>query len=311
MQTVKLQSKNREYTAEILPSRGASCISLCHTPTGMEILRTPKSEETYITDNAFLYGTPPLLFPNRITGGRFVFRGREYRLPVNEPQTGCFIHGTLHETHMQMLECGGDYAVFAYRATKEAPYLGCFSHEFFLTLRYDLTASGMKQTMTVKNESDSEMPMGLAYHTTFRLPFMPGGDIFDVRLTLPVGEEFARDMRDYSMTWNLVDDKAFADRLAKGEICPAENIISRHFRRPRGAEMRLTDEKSGHGIFYRGDDKFKFWMLYNGDNKDLICLEPQTWMNNGVNAPEKMGDTGVIGIPAGEAMTFVTEMGAF
>ena len=311
MNTLTLRSKDRAYTAEILPSRGASCISLRHDPSGMEILRTPQSEETYITDNAFLYGTPVLLFPNRIPHGRFVFDGREYRLPVNEPKTDCFIHGAIHETPLELVECGGDFAVFTYRATKERPYLDCFPHAFLLTLRYDLTADGMKQTLSVKNESERVMPMGLAYHTTFRLPFLPGGDIKNVRLTLPVGEEFERDMRDFSMTWNLVDDKPFADKLAKGEICPAENVISRHFRRPRGAEMRLTDKASGRGIFYRADDSFKFWMLFNGDNKDLLCLEPQTWMINGVNAPAKMGDTGVLGIPAGQTMTFVTEMGAF
>lgn len=311
MQTIKLKSKENVYIAEILPSHGASCISLCHTPSGMQILRTPKSEDTYVTDNAFLYGTPVLLFPNRITHGRFTFCGREYQLPINEPQTDCFIHGALHETRMETQKVGEDFAVFAYHATKEAPYLGCFPHAFFLTLRYDLGAAGMRQTLSVTNESDSTMPMGLAYHTTFRLPFMPGGDIRDVRLSLPVGDEFERDMRDFSMTWNLVRDKDFAAKLAKGEICPAENVISRHFRRPAGAEMRLTDLASGHGVFYRADDKFKFWMLYNGDNKDLLCLEPQTWMNNGVNAPEKMGDTGVLGILPGQTMTFVTEMGAF
>ena len=39
------------------------------------------------------YGFPVLFPPNRIDGGRFVFRGREYFLPVNEPARGNHLHG--------------------------------------------------------------------------------------------------------------------------------------------------------------------------------------------------------------------------
>ena len=306
--SVLLRSASGSYTAEILPARGGNCISLSHTASGVEVFRTPTSLDSFVKDNPYLYGMPILLFPNRITGGKFTFDGREYQLPINEPSTGCFIHGVLHETPLEVTDLQSDSVAMRYVATAEKPYLGCFPHPFTCTVRFDLDDGGLTQTVGVRNDSALPMPMGLAYHTTFRLPFVPGGDLKDVRLKLSVGTEFERDMRDYSMTWNTVDDFEFTNALEAGKICPFDHVISRHYRRPAGAEMQLCDIASGYRIVYTADDQFKFWMVWNGGNKEFLCIEPQTWMNNGVNAPEKMGDTGVIGIPSGETRTFVTKV---
>ena len=59
---------------------GANCISLTHETHRAVILREPDYEKKL--DNPYLYGMP-LLFPaNRISGGRFYFKGREYCFPV-------------------------------------------------------------------------------------------------------------------------------------------------------------------------------------------------------------------------------------
>lgn len=86
--------KSRNYTAVITPSRGANCVSLRNTEYGAVILRElPMGAKP---DNPYLYGMPVLFPVNRISGGRFEFEGREYIFPINEPNTGCHIHGTLH-----------------------------------------------------------------------------------------------------------------------------------------------------------------------------------------------------------------------
>ncbi len=82
------------YEAEFSADIGATCFRLFYKPLNAEILRTPNGESQRNT-NVYLFGNPILFPPNRIRGGRFVFRGKEYVLPVNEPQTGCFIHGNL------------------------------------------------------------------------------------------------------------------------------------------------------------------------------------------------------------------------
>ena len=72
--------KNTKYTAKINLSRGGNCISLYNAEWGAHILREPDYTNL---DNPFLYGMP-ILFPvNRISGGKFLFEGREYHFPVN------------------------------------------------------------------------------------------------------------------------------------------------------------------------------------------------------------------------------------
>ncbi len=301
-----LRSPDGAYEAKILPARGANCISLCHIPSGISVLRT-YDPDSFELDNPFLYGTPLLFPPNRIKGGRFTYEGREYALPVNEESTGCFLHGTLHETPFAVEEITESRILCRYVATADAPYL-TYPHAFTLTVDCELKNDGLTQTVTVTNDSDKTMPVGLAFHTTFQMPFVKGGKVENIRMTLPVGEEYDRDMRDFSMTWEKVADTDFHTALANGEICPAEHTISRHFSRPRGAALRLTDTESGYSVVYDADDSFQYWMVYNGGNPDFLCVEPQTWINSAPHAPAKMGDVNIIGIQSGETRKFVTTM---
>ncbi|MBR5011535.1 MAG: aldose 1-epimerase [Clostridia bacterium] len=304
---ITIRSNDGAYEAKIQPQRGANCLSFKHIPSEISALRTYDPDAITELDNAFLYGTPLLFPPNRIKGGKFTYDGRDYALPVNEEATGCFLHGTLHETPFEVIETSENCVVCKYTATADAPYL-TYPHAFTLVVKYEICEKGLKQTISITNNSSLKMPVGLAFHTTFALPFINGGNVNDIKMTLPVGEEYDRDMTDFSMTWELVNDTDFHEKLGKGEITPAEHFISRHFSRPRGAALRLTDTKSGYSVVYDASDDFKYWMVYNGGNPDFLCVEPQTWINSAPHAPEKMGDVNIIGIEAGETREFVTYM---
>ncbi len=304
---ITLRSPDGAYEVKIQPDRGANCLRFEHLPSKISALRTYDPDEITELDNAFLYGTPLLFPPNRIKGGKFTFEGREYSLPINEEATGCFLHGTLHETPFEVVETTENSVVCRYEATESTPYL-TYPHAFELVVKYELCEKGLKQTVSVTNNSGQTMPIGLAFHTTFAMPFIKGGNVENIKMTLPVGEEYDRDMSDFSMTWETVDDKEFHEKLANGEITPAEQFISRHFSRPAGAKLRLTDTESGYSVVYDADDSFKYWMVYNGGNADFLCVEPQTWINSAPQAPAKMGDVNIIGIKPGETRDFVTYM---
>ena len=304
---ITLRSPDGAYKVKILPSKGANCLYFDHIPSGISALRTYDPDTVEELDNAFLYGTPLLFPPNRIKNGKFTFEGREYSLPVNEEATGCFLHGTLHETPFEVVEVTESSVVCRYEATDDSPYL-TYPHAFTLVVKYELCEKGLKQTVSVTNNSTLTMPVGLAFHTTFAMPFVKGGDVKNIKMTLPVGEEYDRDMTDFSMTWETVKDTEFHERLGKGDVVPAEQFISRHFSRPKGAALRLTDTASGYSVVYDADDSFKYWMVYNGGNEDFLCVEPQTWINSAPQAPAKMGDVNIIGIAAGETRDFVTYM---
>ncbi|MBQ6893743.1 MAG: hypothetical protein IJN48_06005, partial [Clostridia bacterium] len=150
---ITLRSPDGAYEVKIQPSRGANCLSFNHIPSKISALRTYDPDTIEELDNPFLYGTPLLFPPNRIKGGKFTYDGREYSLPINEESTGCFLHGTLHETPFQVVESSESTILCRYKATDASPYL-TYPHAFTLDVKYELCEKGLKQTISVTNDSD-------------------------------------------------------------------------------------------------------------------------------------------------------------
>ncbi len=140
---ITLRSSNGAYEVKIQPQRGANCLRFEHIPSGISALRTYDPDSITELDNAFLYGTPLLFPPNRIKGGKFTFDGREYSLPINEEATGCFLHGTLHETPFEVVSASENTVICRYEATNTSPYL-TYPHAFTLLVKYELSEKGLK-----------------------------------------------------------------------------------------------------------------------------------------------------------------------
>jgi len=296
---------NGGYIAEILPERGGNCIRL--SKNGVEALRTPKNPDTFQTENPYLYGMPILFFPNRISGGQFAFDGRTYTLPVNEPATGCFLHGTLHETPFDIVSVTQETAVLRYTAATDAPYL-TFPHAFTLDLKYTLSENGLHQQVTFRNDSDTNMPVALAHHTTFRIPFVSGGKAENVRLMLDTAEEYGRNMANYLPDGTKEQNHPLQAMLDAGTLCPADHTISRLYRMGCKHTMKLCDAVSGATVCYTAGDTYGYWMVYNGGNRDFICVEPQSWLSNAPNAPFDRSETGFDYLVPRETRTYDTQL---
>lgn len=304
MRFIHLQSS--AYTAVIDLERGANCVSLRHRPTDARLLRELPDPPTE-PDNPFLYGMP-ILFPvNRISGGCFTFDGRTYTFPINEPATGCHLHGALNGMPFALTESGKGYAICRYAAEAGA-YLG-FPHAFAVTAEYRLTDDGMLHTVTVSNRSAERMPCLLGFHTTFNaLPF-PDSRPEDIRVQVDIAEEYARDMRTYLPTGEKPPFDALSAALADGSFCPIGQPISRHYRACPGGRMVLRDTRLGLTVIYAPDPGLVFRLIYNGAADGFICLEPQTPLANSPNSPVPRDEAGFDWIAPGEGRTFRSTIG--
>ena len=276
-----IQLRAGEYTATINQNRGANCISLRHSGYGARILREPDYERL---DNPYLYGMPILYPNNRISGGRFMFEGREYSFPINEPSLNNHIHGFLHETPFEVAELGENFVVCVYRATKEKPYCN-FPHEFSITITYRLSEHGLVCDTEICNESEKNMPSFLGFHTTFNIPFISDGESEDVRVLCEVKDLVERNMQVYLPTGKILPDDEITKKLCQGEFMPFEAVISRQYLKNGGGRVALNDIKRKISVVYEMDEKFGFRLLYNGNADEYICIEPQTCMANAPNAP--------------------------
>ena len=272
--------KHGTYSAKINLSRGANCISLRNSRYNANILREPDYSKPL--DNPYLYGMP-ILFPvNRISGGKFEFEGREYVFPVNEPNTGCHIHGMLHESKFQMRASGEDYIICSYKPTSKEQYFGGL-HDFEIIISYYLMDEGMEQRTEIKNLSSENMPIMIGFHTTFQIPFMAKQKTEDLRVFATVSDLIERDKVTYLPTGNICPPDYLTWMLNQGEFPPLSEPISRHYKANGEKCMEIRDVAKGVCIQYENSADYEFRLLYNGTADEYICLEPQNCLVNCMN----------------------------
>ena len=292
------------YTAIINPLRGGSCIHLSRF--GASILRTPKSEADYET-GPYFYGTPLLFFPNRISGGQFEFEGRTYTLPITEPDTGCFLHGTLHETPFEIVSQQADRVMLQYQATADAPYLS-FPHAFTLRLLWKLDEHGLSQQVTFTNDSERNMPIALAFHTTFSLPFVQQSHADNITMQLDTSAEYSRNLKNYLPDGGFFADYPQKQELDEGTFHPGPCRMSRFFKMGERKELVLTDPVAGIKAAYQALQGYDYWMVYNGIAADFLSVEPQTWLSNCPNAPFPREQTGFAYLEPRQSRTYQTRL---
>lgn len=298
--------ENNRLCAQVVPYRGANLISFKDKDMNVDALRTPKELDEFNTQNPYLYGMPVLFPPNRISGGRFEFEGREYVFPINEPATGCFLHGTLHETEFDVVCVDERSITCSYKADAESMYFG-FPHTFEMLVSYALDEDKLVQTVEIKNNSELNMPVALAFHSTFNVPFVCGGNAQDVRLKIQVDAEYLRDEK-YLPTEEVLTDSKYISQISSADFVPVENTISAFFKDAGKKCAALTDCGKGITLHYDVSDNYNYWMIYNGGAKDFICVEPQTWMTNCPNLSFPRMESGFQVVAPNESAVYRAEL---
>lgn len=283
------------WTARIDVSSGANCISLRHTGYGLHILREPP--DTGERDNPYLYGMP-LLFPvNRISGGRFVFEGREYTFPINEPQTGCHLHGDLHNAPFTVVQASEASLLCA--VTRRARQ--GFPHDFRIDVQYTLTPEGLTQRVCVHNLSSTAMPCMLGFHTTFAIEEGVAVAHADVAELIERDEHFLP-------TGNFPAEDAITRALNTSDFITKSAFVSRHYRAAGQGRMSLYFPHRGLRMRYETDEKYPFRLIYNGGSDTYVCMEPQSCAVDAANAPYPKGYAAVPVVPPHGTLCFTSKI---
>lgn len=289
-----------DWNAVIDLSRGANCIALRNKKYNAALLREPPVRCEL--DNPYLYGMP-ILFPvNRIENGIFEFEGRQYVFPINEPSTGCHLHGELHRAAFEPVEITESKIKCRFAATKCRPYLS-FPHEFEIVMEYELKGDAFYHTVTVANLSEQSMPLLLGFHTTFNILFSKGSRPESIRVFTDISEEYERNMQlNYLPTGVKPSFDAVSTALSKGSYKPFEQKASRHYR-GQGI-MSITDVDKRLRVVYENDEKYGFRLIYNGAGDGYICLEPQNCLANCPNSPFSREEAGFDFLSAGGCKSY-------
>ena len=293
-----IRLENNDYIAEFSSRYGGNCYRLFHKQSGKELLRSPANEEK-LNEEIYLYGNPILFPPNRTRGGKFTFEGREYVFPVNEPQTGCHLHGELFRTPFSVEKHTQNDVWFSYTA-KAGEYLS-FPHAFALKRRYILQDDGLHEWVDVCNRSGQNMPFMLAFHTTLCL-----WDTDSATLRMPVGREQLRD-KNYLPTLEYAGGREREQSLIDGTFAIGKNAVSALYESTGlRAELSCTSEK--RKLVYQADEQYAYRMLWRRDGADFVAIEPQTCAIDCFHLEKSAQEKGLIIIAAGETVTLHTRL---
>ena len=290
------------YVANISSCRGGTCFRLLHTPTGADILRTPR-DAAHLKENVFLFGNPLLFPPNRILGGKFTFDGREYVFPLNEPATGCHVHGALYEQPFAIEELRQDYVRLSFHA-KAGEYIH-FPHAFTFVREYTLDEDGLKETDSITNQSEQRMPFFLAYHTTFRLAPFKDSRPEDARVRLALGREEMRTEK-FIPTGEFRAPGAREAAFASGTYAPHGTHLSAFYE--CSDTMTLTDSASGASVCYEGDPQFPYRMLFASADGGFFVCEPQTTAIDCFHLPSDAREYGLVTVEPKETKIYQTRI---
>jgi aldose 1-epimerase len=267
------------WGAEICPSLGANIVRL--TCGGADVLR-PLENEDDLKINPYLYGAPILMPANRTFEGKFILEGREYHLPINEPQNNCNLHGSVLFEEFDLVEACEKSAVLRLvdKDCRSYPF------PFALTVMYSLTENGLSADYEVENIGEGNMPLTFCLHTTF---VEPEG------FTCPI------DMCQEKDEHHIPTGRYIALNEQEREYAtssPSKGLVISGYYRACGNEARIGDYK------YSVSDNFDHWIFFNGRGESgLLCVEPQCGKVNGLN----MENGHIVLAPSGK-ITFETRI---
>lgn len=281
------------YEAIILPEVGANIISLKNAVLGCDILRTPKDINDF-KSMPVVYGIPILFPPNRIENGMFEAEGKVYKFPINEDARNNHIHGFLYSrkwevSKAEILSDGTAAVEVTFLADSTSDFFRYFPHEFEIKILNKLSSKGLKQEISILNNSNSPMPMCFGFHTVFNAPFHHESKKEDYRLKASIDKLW--ELNDRMLPTGRLLEPFERYQALRGEgLIPSEFPMDGHFTsQPLKTETAdfhgaiLRDISKGIDLVYEVGSGFKHWMIWNSDgNKDFICPEPQTCA---VNAP--------------------------
>jgi aldose 1-epimerase len=300
MELITLEAQGER--AVIVPEAGCQCLS--YRAGTLDVIAGPASPDAW-REHPHRGGIPILFpWPGRIAGARFTYRGREYRLPVNEPARGHAIHGFACERAFRVTR-RGPYFVTASLDSSDYPDLkSIWPWPFAMQIDYEV-GNGLRLKARVANTGDSIMPFGFGAHPYFHAPLVPKGERgamliqldadarwpLDARLiptgaTEPLAGKY--DLRAPHPIGTDTYDDAFRMAPSSSDVASA----------PRA---RMIDPSMKVALEIRADATFGDFVVYAPPDNPVVALEPYTCAPDAFNLAARGVAAGMRELAPGEA----------
>ncbi|MFM2400528.1 MAG: hypothetical protein RI950_44 [Bacteroidota bacterium] len=246
------------------PQVGASLIEL-HL-SGLSLIDLPGSEKYPLESNP--YHPSSLLTPwvNRVRNGNYSFKGKNYQLPINEPNLGNAIHGLLARASFDVEQVSENSITLIHAYSGEEP-----NYPFPFTFRYTYTlqdSGSLEITFEAKNTGTSSLPFACGWHPYFSFPdtsaedleikFKPISRFLSDSQMIPLQEENLNGKQHFKFAAEKID----------------------HVFRLESQEKHLTefiDTKHQRSLFLEQSSiQFPFLVVFQPEGYTSVAIEPMT-----------------------------------
>jgi aldose 1-epimerase len=271
--TLEAQSER----AVIVPGAGCQCLS--YRAGALEVIAGPANPDSW-REHPHRGGVPILFpWPGRVAGARFTFKGREYRVPVNEPARGNSIHGFASERVFRVTRRGPYFVTSILDSSDYSDLSSIWPWPFTLEIDYEV-GNGLRLKARVTNTGDSVMPFGFGAHPYFHAPLSPAGKRDAMLVQLDADARWALD----------------ASLIPTGNTEPLTGKYDLRQPRPLGSDTyddafrmaphspsdepapraRLIDPSLKIALEVRADPAFGDFVVYAPPDNAVVALEPYT-----------------------------------
>jgi aldose 1-epimerase len=215
-------------------------------------------------------------WPNRIADGRYRFAGRDYQLPVNEPERGAALHGLVARVPWDATERAASFVVLEQTLWPSPGY----PWQLAFALEYRLDASdGLQVTLSATNCSATAAPYGASIHPYVRAA---DGRVDDWTLHLPAGEVVDVDAERLLPLGSTSPVPAETDfrtprRIGEAQIDAAFTALD-----PSAPRRATVTDDLGRGVVVGWGEESRWVQIHTADrpepdlDRSGLALEPMT-----------------------------------
>ncbi|GAB3740384.1 aldose epimerase family protein [Spirosoma lituiforme] len=279
---IRLSTQTGGASMVVAPAWGGRVCALLLPLNGMgHSVLDGFADEEVIQDDQRYKSAPLIPFPNRVNGGRYVFEGETYQLPINEARHGHAIHGLLYNRPMTVEDM---------QVTDQTAQLGLtyayddvvsgYPFPFELAVTYWVSEEdGFRCATQIRNTDSTAMPLGVGWHPYLSLP----GGIANWTMQLPDCQIYKLD--DVSIPTGSKENYSrfvVPTRLADIHLNDCFGQLSAAGR----SEIVFTSPASDRQLVFwmeSGANQYRYFQLFTPPDRLSIAVEPMSCCSDAVN----------------------------
>ena len=228
---------------------------------------------------------PLVPYSNRIRDGRFRFGGKDILLDFSEIGHAHALHGLGWSQPWTVTQQSDSECICVFRHIGDV-----WPWAFSATQSIVLSAGRLSITLSMTNESNSDMPAGLGAHPYFpnkknaRLRFSAAGVWLSDEELLPTTHVAV------PSPWDVAQGRTLHDMTV-------DNCFTNF-----GGQARINWKGARYAIDIVADEVLSFAVVYVPEEPDYFCFEPVSHMNDAVNFEGQDISTGLRILSPGETV---------